>query len=259
MKLPGKISIVGLAVAALLAAASARAGQPVNLLSNGGFEEGLAGWSPAPGHRLLGENSAAHSGRACLTGEVTRPNQALFLRRRVPVKTGNRYDFEVWARATNHTKLVLFAVQPGAADRQAVATFKDVTPRWRRYATSLTVAADGMIELILVAPSSHGAPVGQIWLDDLALYETKMPSLISVSQRVGFNDEPTMAAAADGSVYVAWNSFRDAAADSLQVARFQPQDRGFKSLGRWQVLGGKGTYVLGPRAVSAGEEVVKPV
>ena len=35
-----------------------------------------------------------------------------------------------------------------------------------------------------------------------------------------FNDEPSMARAADGSLYIAWNGFRDGA-DALMVARYQ--------------------------------------
>jgi hypothetical protein len=36
----------------------------------------------------------------------------------------------------------------------------------------------------------------------------------------GFNDEPSMAVAADGSLYVAWVSFRDGS-DTLQLARYR--------------------------------------
>jgi len=51
------------------------------------------------------------------------------------------------------------------------------------------------------------------------------------------------------------NSFRDGS-DSLQVAHYQPQCDELQSAGRWQLLGGKGTYVLGIHAVSAGGSVV---
>ena len=134
MRIPGKLTGVGLAAAILLAALSARASEPVNLISNGGFEEGLAGWNPDAGHRLVSQQPAAHSGKACLTGKVTRPKQALFLRRSVPVNKENRYEFEVWARATNRTKMVLWVVPPGATGRQMAATFQGVTRRWTRYA-----------------------------------------------------------------------------------------------------------------------------
>ena len=254
MKPSGKIAIAGLIPATLFAAGIVFGAEAVNLLSNGGFEEGLAGWSPDAGHSVLTEKSAAHSGTACVTGEVTGPQQALFLRRRVPVKAGYRYQFEIWARATNRTKLVLFAVQPGDAVRQMVASWKSVPGQWRRYTTPVTVRRDGMLRLEIIAPSSHGEPPGRIWIDDAALYETEMLPVAGVSRGVGFNDEPAMAAASDGSIYVAYNSFRKGA-DSLQVARFRPQGKTFEPLGAWQIAGGKGTYVLGPRVAGAGRNV----
>jgi len=245
----------------LLAASAAVAGEPVNLLSNGGFEKGTTEWNPDPKHSLATDPGHAHSGKACLSGEVTGPNQALFLRRRVPVKAKNRYQFEIWARATGRTKLVLRAVEPGtdpqtpvSAARRLVAAFEHVPNKWRRYTAPVTVPKDGTLELVLVAPSSYGAPPGRIWIDDVALYETEMPPVVTVSQGVGFNDEPAMRAADDGSVYVAWNSFRDGA-DSLQVARYRPEGEKLQPAGRWQVVGGEGTYVLGIRAVSTGEGV----
>lgn len=245
---------VGLAAAILVAAASARAGAPLNLISNGGFEEGVAGWNSDAGHQLAAEPAAPRSGKACLTGEVTRPKEALFLRRRVPVKQGNRYEFEVWARATDRTKAVLWVVQPGAAERQAVATFQNLTRRWNRYSTAVTVTGDGTLELILVAPSSHGAPAGRIWIDDLAFYETEMPPITPVSGKAGFDDEPAMAAAADGTVYVAYNSFRDGA-DSLRITRYRPKGDQLELLAGWRFPMGPEEYLLGPRVASAGENV----
>jgi hypothetical protein len=46
-----------------------------------------------------------------------------------------------------------------------------------------------------------------------------------------------MARASDGSLYIAWNSFRDGA-DSLQTARYQTKDGKFRSLGIWRIIGG---------------------
>ncbi len=247
-------TVVGLLVATLSVGTAARGVEPINLLTNGGFEEGMAGWDPDPQHSLLTDEPAAHSGKACLTGKVTEANQALRLRRRVSVKAGNRYEFVIWARATNRTKLVLFAVQPKKDERQRIASWQGVPTKWRRYAAPLTIQQDGTLQLEIIAPSSHGSPAGQIWIDDVALHETPMPPLTPVSKGVGFNDEPAMAQAGDGSVYVAWNSFRDGT-DSLQLVRFQPEGKTFKTVGTWQVLGGKGTYVLHTCAVSAGQKV----
>jgi len=248
------VTVMGFMLSVLFGGAS---GEPesINLLSNGSFEEGMVGWSPAPGHSLVKETGAAHTGDACLTGEATAPNQALFLRRRVEVKANRGYRFEIWARATNRTKLVLHVVGPGQNRRQMIAAWPGISEQWSRCTTLLYVQRDGMLELQLVAPSSYSAPPGRMWIDDIALYETSMPAPVPVSNGEGFNDEPAIARTDDGSLYVAWNSFRDGA-DSLQVARYQPKGKTLEQIGQWQVLGGKGTYILGIRAVGAGKNVV---
>jgi hypothetical protein len=234
-------------------ALSAFAGQR-ELLTNGGFEEGLAGWQPDTGHELVRDRKAAHTGEACLTGEVTQPKQALQLKRSVKVQGGNNYVFTAWARATNRTKLVLWAVLPGAKNRSMVASWPRVPARWTRYSVPITITQSGTFELHVIAPSSHGEPAGRIWLDDLSLVETPMPRLSDVSKDRGFNDEPAMARAADGTLVVAWLSYRDGG-DSLQVARYRPKGKEFELLGENQVVGGKGTYLLGVRAVPAGDAV----
>jgi len=176
---------------------AAGAAPPVDLLRNGGFEDGLAAWTPDPGLRLVEQPAEAHSGAKCLHGEVTEPNRALRLRQKVAVQARNRYTFEIWARATNRTKLVLWAVMPGQGGRRSIAQWKGVPRRWRKYQIPLTVAADGVLELEIIAPSSHGAPAGEIWVDDAALHETKLPEVIDVTGGKGFNDEPAMALAGD--------------------------------------------------------------
>ena len=103
--------------------------EPRELITNGGFEAGLTGWRPAPQHELIEGEKTAHSGRRCLAGEVTKPHQALFLRRTVRVQSSNRYLFEIWARATNRTKLVVWVTQPGAKTREMVASWSKVPMR----------------------------------------------------------------------------------------------------------------------------------
>jgi hypothetical protein len=254
--MPGRILPAVLILWAIVPMLSrqAGAGERRNLITNGGFEEGLAGWTPAAGHSLATGAGVAHSGQACLTGEVTGPKQALILRRTVVVKGGNQYDFQIAARATGGTKLVLWAVYPGQKERTMVAGWDKLTPKWQELTVRLAPQQDGPLELQIVAPSSHGAPAGRIWIDDIALVEQTFPANVSVTHDQGFNDEPALARTADGSLYVAWISFRDGA-DTLQVARYQPQEKGFKRLGNWQIAGGKGSYLLGVKAVSAGDRV----
>ena len=69
------------------------------------------------------------------------------------------------------------------------------------------------------------------------------------------NDEPSMARAADGSLYLAWNGFRDGV-DALMVARYQYAGGAFRKLGAWEALTGRGTYILNPKVVSTAEGAV---
>ncbi len=69
-----------------------------------------------------------------------------------------------------------------------------------------------------------------------------------------FNDEVSMARAADGAVYVAWNGFRDGA-DALMVARCEWNAGALHPAGCWEALGGPGTYILHPKVVAAGDRV----
>ena len=48
---------------------AARAARTKELLTNGGFEQGAAGWQPDARHEILQDPKAASSGKACLTGE----------------------------------------------------------------------------------------------------------------------------------------------------------------------------------------------
>jgi len=70
-----------------------------------------------------------------------------------------------------------------------------------------------------------------------------------------FNDEPSMVEASDGSLYIAWNGFRDGS-DVLMIARYQFTEGQFRHLASWQALGGPGTYLLGLKLVAAGDSVV---
>jgi len=261
-----KTTVVALALAALVPAAFA--GESASLLANPGFEDGAAGWTLDPKQAIVTGAGVAHSGKACVTGEIEGKNQALSLIREVKVTAGNRYRFECWARATNATRMVLWIARPGQKRRESIQAWDRVPAQWKRYRATFTIHRGGPLKLELVGPSSWSdQPAGRLWVDDLALYETAMPGLLDVSKGEGFNDEPALAGAADGSLYAAWLSFRPFAprkgkpktvcdgADSLQVARYAPQGRKLEPKGAWQVVGGKGTYVFGIRAVPAGEQV----
>jgi len=246
------LPMLALALAAPVRAASTR---PTNLFSNGGFEQGTAGWSVDPKHEILSDAHAAHWGSACLAGSVTKPNQALRLRCDVRVRAGNRYDFTVWARGTRGTKLVLWVIRPQTGQRESVASWPKVGRVWRPYRATWIARGTGVLHFELICPSSYGAPPGRIWIDDLVLRETEMPPALAISPDHGFADEPTMAAARDGSIYVAYNQFQHGS-DTLQLVRLRwAAGRPGELLNRWPVLSGPKTYILRPRLVSSGANV----
>ena len=254
------VRVAALAFAALLIATAglrlraAPARPPAghrNLIENGGFERGVEGWETGQGQVLIQDEKQARSGQACLFGEITAPNRHWQLTKTVKVSARNLYEFEIWARATNRTKLVLWVVKPGAKQRTMANAWERVTAKWRRYTIPVTVGQDGDLKLNIIAPSSHGAPPGKMWLDDIALYETVMPAVASVTQDTGFNDEPALARAGDGSLYLAWNNYRDGS-DSLRVARMTRQEGAdaFTKSSEWEAVPrGEKTFVLHPHVV----------
>jgi hypothetical protein len=82
----------------------------------------------------------------------------------------------------------------------------------------------------------------------VAAFGAEMPL---VEQEGRFNDEPTMARASDGSVYVAWNGFRDGA-DALSIARYRFDGGQLRHLATWAAPGGVGAAILNPKIVAAG-------
>ncbi len=237
----------GLVIALSVGVTWGQTGARRDLITNGGFEDGLAGWRPDQGHKLIEDPKQAHSGTHCLFGEVTEPKRAWQLKRTFRLDADRLYSFSIWARATNRTKLVLWRQSEGEP-RKMVVAWERVPRQWKQYSIPLTVEKSGPTELHIIAPSSHNAPPGKIWIDDLALLEHDTPKPLEISQGQGFNDEPSMVAFG-GKLYFAWVSFREGH-DTLQLARVSLDGQVEQT---WEVLGGSKTFVMQPRLVGAGQ------
>ncbi len=109
---------------------------------------------------------------------------------------------------------------------------------------------------LVPVPAGTALLLALLVIAPLAAQERKFPRVYvePVDEGVGFNDEPSMALAADGTLYVAWVSFREGH-DTLQVARYRPHGESFRRLGGWEILGGPRTYVLRPQVAAAGDGV----
>lgn len=189
-----------------------------DLVRNGGFEEGMVGWTYDGEH--LEDPLQAHSGRACVVGEVTQPNQARILRQRVSLRADALYRLRFWARASGGTKIAIWLRQD--KQRWNLAQLEKVPPKWELFEVNFSPPAAGEFEVELVAPSSHNAPPGRTWVDDVALLEHLLPPTFSLSTPERFADFPALSADAQGSLYAAWVEF-EKGRDFLWAAVLQPQ------------------------------------
>jgi hypothetical protein len=248
--------------------------QEIEQIKNGGFENGLEGWTPDPKHELVEGEQSAHSDEACVSGETLGPNQALRLSQDIEVSAGNLYKFSCWARGTNQTKLVLFGTFPGETQRRSITVWDRLPNRWTPCTTLINVPADGVLKLELISPSSYGTNPGKIWIDDVSLLETVMPEIEEISDDATYDDDPCAATADDGSVYIAWIAFHDGA-DALEIARVRPlfekeyiigttmtfestvhPSRGINSLGQWTLPHDHDTAILTPTLIPQGDGVL---
>ena len=235
-------------------AAWGQVGQPRELLTNGGFEQGAAGWTLEAQHQVLDDADAAQSGTHCLSGEVTQADRALRLVREVPVARGIAMPCGCGRRERTGPSWWCGPSYREDADRIMIASWPNLTRRWQMLTTPITVSESGTLYLELITPSSYGVPAGRIWVDDISLLETEMPTTQCITPEAGFDDEPAMAMTSDGAMYVACNRFVEQA-DSLQIIRLTRQETGWNEANRWQVFGGPGHYVTGICMVAAGNRV----
>ncbi len=176
-----------------------------NLLLNGGFEEGLQNWTYT-GERVDDPNQA-HSGRGCVTGGVTQPNQAQFLRQKVTLRTDARYRLQLWARGTNQTKIAVWLRQ--GERRWNLSQLENIPVRWQKFVVPFSAPESGAFDLELVAPSSHNAPPGRVWVDDVALYEQVLPPAVSLTAPAEVADFPALTSDGQGRLYAAWVEFKE--------------------------------------------------
>ena len=185
------------------------------LLSNGGFEQSFAGWK-VRGLSLVDDSDVAHRGRRCAYGQVTKRKQGHHLKRTIKLSKEHMYRLSIWARADKGSRMTVWRIANG--QRDIIANWSRIAKTWTRYQVSFTVSANGPINLEIVAPSSHWAPPGRMWIDDVALIQESLWPRVRLSSSEGFNDFPTMVQTGQDTAWVAWLSFRDGW-DTLQAAQ----------------------------------------
>jgi hypothetical protein len=220
-------------VAALLGCGRAPAGG----VENGGFEDGIDGWK-AEGAAVVAE--LPRTGKLCAGGPVGAKGWTLEQLRLHAVE-GRTYRIDAWVRATGAATLSLWTEEKRKKDAERAAVWAEIPEAWTPVSAYVTAAHDDKLTIRFEA---SGADAASVFVDDVSLAEAALPAATQVEPGKGFDDEPSMARAADGSYYVGWLSWRDGA-DTVQVARFQRgADGAFDQVGSWQVSGAAWSPIL---------------
>jgi hypothetical protein len=155
-----------------------------NLVTNGGFESGLAGWRPlwtreAGAGSLALDTITVHSGK--LSARVEHRGQqdwSLEPALRVPVQPGDVFELEAWLKLASQVGSVTlcvatFAAQGDALDWSYGARSLESTSDWQRVRTRFIVPP-GVTE---IQPRLIGSGPLTVWLDDFSLENTSHVSL----------------------------------------------------------------------------------
>jgi len=135
-----------------------------NLLSNGGFESGAAGWSLASQASIDSNPADAHAGNDSLQLVATGAWEAT--RQTVTVRPGQTYNFTAWGRSNSGGGV--FVLQghdaSGARVSSVVLAFAG-SGSWTAVATNYTAAPTEVSTSIY--PDNTAA--GTFWFDDISL------------------------------------------------------------------------------------------
>jgi len=133
------------------------------------FEEG----QPVLGvkqHRLV--EGVARTGEYSMMGEVTGPNQARFLEIPFESKKDRILHVSFWVRSDKRSACAVF-MRIGKVRTSLRPRIDNVPVRtWRHVEARFTVSKDTRGVIQIVAPSSHNAPAGKAWIDDVDVWET---------------------------------------------------------------------------------------
>jgi len=219
-------------------------------LKNGGFEQGLQGWKASRGLHLVEDAGQAHAGERCLVGVVRARGKGQVLRRTVDLHADRMYRLQIWARADNRNKLTVW--RKIGEERNVVASWDRVPGEWRRYRVNFSVERDGPTVIGIVAPSSHDATPGRMWVDDIALLELKLIPEVEIAGGSDFHDAPVMAQAGERSAWAAWLT-RAGDRERLEVALVERTGAAVAVSRRWTVDTGKTTGLLHPVIAAGGD------
>jgi hypothetical protein len=121
-------------------------------------------------HRLV--EGVARTGKYSMMGEVTGPNQARFLEVPFESKKDRILHVSFWVRSDKRSACAVF-VRIGKKRTSIMRRIDNIPVRkWRYVEARYAVSKDTRGIIQIVAPSSHNAPAGKAWIDDVHVWET---------------------------------------------------------------------------------------
>jgi hypothetical protein len=158
----------------LLLAAMTAAAADENRVTNGDFEQGLAGWSEpwsrTPGIQASADKEVRHGGKQAVRVEHSgKDDWSLHQQRQLPVEPLQVYELSGWIRVQGEGDAVLSVVLRAAGDRVTDWSFADSQAKaaadWQRLRTRFVVPPG--TKTVHVRLIGHGPAT--VWVDDVSL------------------------------------------------------------------------------------------
>jgi hypothetical protein len=201
-------------------------------VADGGFETGLGDWK-AEGAFALVEPGVAHSGAGCAGGKADVQGWKLS-RSGLGTQKGVSYRIDAWLRAEGEAMVALFASEKGAKDERRLAVWEGVPDLWTPVSAYVVAHRSDKLTIRFEASAAKAGATATVWLDDVSIHEAAAPVPTQVEPGKGFDDEPSMTRAADGTYYVTWLSWRGST-ETTRVAQLASRADGrFEERSAWE-------------------------
>ena len=123
----------------------------------------------APQHELV--RGVARTGQCSLMGQVSKPNDACVLKIPFEAKKNGVLLIRYWVRCDNKSTAATFVRIGKKRFRIGPRVDKIASDHWTRVKAQYRAATDVSGTIEVIAPSSHSAPMGKAWIDDIEIRE----------------------------------------------------------------------------------------
>lgn len=110
----------------------------------------------------------AHTGKSYIVGKVTKPKQTAILKVPFQGMKNRRLDLSFWVSSPDKVRCTVFVIMDGQP-RKSIFAIDGVKKQWTEIRASASPTTDQAGFFEIIAPSSHGGPIGEARVDDVQL------------------------------------------------------------------------------------------